>query len=231
MWSAAVVSAIGLALLLVIYRSPPGTAKAPANRFRFDLSKRELGLAVLSGLVWTFYNMGLIVLLTFGPAWLVSIGHGAQSASALISVVSWIILPALPLGALLAERLRRPMPIMNACFALAALCIWALPSVGGSIALLAAIGIIFGPLGGLIMALPGQAAPQQRRALVMGVYFTCYYLGMGIVPGLAGFARDATHNPSAPIYVAGSMLLLASAALVLFRALQSRGAEPGLAKL
>jgi predicted MFS family arabinose efflux permease len=80
------------------------------------------------------------------------------------------------------------------------------------------------------MALPGQAAPPERRALAMGVYFTCYYLGMGIVPGLAGFARDATYSPAAPIYVAGSMLLLASVALILFRALQARSSEPSLAK-
>jgi MFS family permease len=71
-------------------------------------------------------------------------------------------------------------------------CIWTLPTFGGSIAMLAAIGILFGPLGGLIMALPGQAAPQERRALVMGLYFTCYYLGMGVVPGLVGLTRDAT---------------------------------------
>ncbi len=51
------------------------------------------------------------------------------------------------------------------------------------------------------MARPGQGRTAR-------VYFTCYYLGMGIVPALAGFARDASHNPAAPLYVAGSMLLL-----------------------
>ena len=56
--------------------------------------------------------------------------------------------------------------------------------------LLAVIGLIFGPPGGLIMALPGQAAAAERRASAMGVYFTVYYVGMGMVPGIAGFARD-----------------------------------------
>jgi hypothetical protein len=143
MWSAAVASALGLALLLLIYQSPPGLSNLSTSRFRFDLTKRELALSILSGTVWTFYNMGLIV--PFGPAWLVSIGHSPAGAGALVSTVSWVVLPAIPLGALVAERLRQPMLVMHAGFALAALCIWALPAVGGSLALLAAIGIIFGP--------------------------------------------------------------------------------------
>jgi MFS family permease len=223
MWSAAITAAVALAFVALVYRSPPGATKPAEARFRFDLNRRELALAILSGLVWTFYNMGLILLLTFGPAWLVSAGESSASASALISILSWIILPAIPLGAMVAERLRQPMTIMLSCFALAAVCIWVLPSVGGSVALLAAIGIIFGPPGGLIMALPGHAAPQERRALAMGVYFTCYYLGMGVVPGVAGFARDATNNPAAPIYVAAAMLILACVSLLLFRVIQVRG--------
>ena len=78
------------------------------------------------------------------------------------------------------------------------------------------------------MTLPGQAAPQERRALVMGVYFTCYYLGMGVVPALAGLARDATHSAAAPIYVAGAMLVLAFVILLLFRLVLLRSARQDL---
>ena len=53
----------------------------------------------------------------------------------------------------------------------------------------------------------------------------CYYLGMGMVPALAGFARH-TRNPAAPIYVAGAMLVLAGGALLLFCALQIGNAAP-----
>jgi predicted MFS family arabinose efflux permease len=89
----------------------------------------------------------------------------------------------------------------------------------------ALIGILFGPAAGLIMVLPGQAAPAERRALAMGVYFTCYYVGMGIAPAIAGFARDATGSATAPIYVASGMLLGAAAALLGFRLVQKRGAR------
>ena len=228
MWSASLVTAVGLALLLLTYQTPPKGSRAGAKRLRFDLSHRELALSILSGLIWTFYNMGLIVLLTFGPAWLVSVGQDPEKASALVSIVGWILIPATPIGSVIAERLRQPVLITSCCLVIAALAIWALPSIGASVVLLAAIAIVFGLPGGLIMTLPGQAAPQERRALVMGVYFTCYYLGMGVVPALAGLARDATHSAAAPIYVAGAMLVLAFVILLLFRLVLLRSARQDL---
>jgi MFS family permease len=196
----------------------------PAGRLTFNLTPRETALAVLSGFVWAFYNMGFIVLLTFGPAWLIGTGASAAHASAVISLASWIILPAIPIGAYVAERLGHPNFTMLGCCLLAAGSMAALPSVGGSAALIALIGILFGPAAGLIMVLPGQAAPPERRALAMGVYFTCYYVGMGVAPAIAGFARDATGSGAAPIYAGSGMLLVAVAALLGFRLLQKRGA-------
>jgi predicted MFS family arabinose efflux permease len=156
------------------------------------------------------------------------VGQDPEKASALVSIVGWILIPATPIGAAIAERLRQPVLLTSCCLVIAALGIWALPSIGASVLLLAAIAIVFGLPGGLIMTLPGQAAPQERRALVMGVYFTCYYLGMGVVPALAGLARDATHSAAAPIYVAGAMLVLAFVILLLFRLVLLRSARQDL---
>jgi MFS family permease len=179
-------------------------------------------LAALSGFVWAFYNMGFIVLLTFGPAWLIGTGASSSHAGAVISIASWIILPAIPIGAFVAERLGHPNVTMLGCFLLTAAAMALLPSLGDSAALVGLIGLLFGPAAGLIMVLPGQAAPPERRALAMGVYFTCYYVGMGVAPAIAGFARDATRSPAAPIYVGSGMLLVATMALLSFRALQKR---------
>ena len=224
MLSTAALSAFSFLLVLWSYRAPATADKAPP-RLRIDLTRDELALAVLSGLVWTFYNMGFILIVAFGPAWLMARGQGAQGASALMSVVSWVLIPAVPLGAWFAERLQRPLLTMVGCFLFGIAAIWTLPAAGASVALLIFIGLTFGPPGGLIMALPGQAAPPQRRAVVMGIYFTCYYLGMGVAPALAGFARDASGSAAAPIYLAGAMLILATAALIAFRWLQARAAR------
>ncbi|MGN6757514.1 MAG: MFS transporter [Thermomicrobiales bacterium] len=219
MLAAAALSAIAVGLVAAVYPSRQKAALAVA-RLRFDLARRELALALLAGLVWTFYNMGLILVLTFGPAWLIAGGDSPAHASAVISLVSWLILPAIPLGGVIADRAGHPMTTMLSFFALAALAIALLPIVGGAPGLLAAIGLIFGPPGGLIMALPGQAAPAERRALAMGVYFTVYYVGMGVVPGIAGFARDVTNSAAAPLWLAVAMVMLAAVSLIAFRAVR-----------
>ena len=223
-WQAAIgmtaaASAAALLMVVAVYRAPHKPTPA-TTRMRFDLTRRELALAVLSGLVWTFYNMGFILVLAFGPAWLIAGGDSPAHASAIVSTVSWLIIPAIPLGAWLADRAGHPMTTMLSFFCLAAGAIALLPFAGGLLGLLAAIGLIFGPPGGLIMALPGQAAPPERRALAMGVYFTVYYIGMGVVPGIAGFARDATHSAAAPLWLAVAMMLLAAIALLAFRAVR-----------
>ena len=220
-WHAAMLAGAGLSalafvLVLAVYRSrQKPTAGA---RLGFDLARRELALAVLAGSVWTFYNMALILVLTFGPAWLIAGGDTPAHASAVVSLVSWLIIPAIPLGAFAADRAGHPMTTMLSFFALGALAIALLPFVGGAPGLLAAIGLIFGPPGGLIMALPGQAVPPERRALAMGVYFTVYYVGMGIAPGIAGFARDVSHSAAAPLWLATAMLVCAAVSLLAFRA-------------
>lgn len=156
-------SALAFLFVVFFYRAPAGIQNV-VPRLRIDLTWNELSLAILSGLVRTFYNIGFILVLTFGPTWLIAQGHSAQSASATMSVVSWVIIPAVPLGAWFAERLSRPLLTMMVSFLLAVLAVGALPIVGTSLVLLTIIGLIFGPPGGLIMALPGQAAAQQRRA-------------------------------------------------------------------
>src|SRR5262249_261778 len=157
---------------------------------------------------------GFIIVLAFGPDFLIVSGYNALSASATVSAVGWLIIPAISFGAWVAERVGRPDLITLACLFLAVVVIWSLAGVGPSFVLLAAIGLIVGPPGGLIMALPGEAAPPERRAVAMGVFYTCYYVGMGVLPAFAGYVRDLTGSAAAPLWFAGAVILVASATLV-----------------
>jgi MFS family permease len=217
----AVTSAAALVLVAAAYRTP-ALAETKGGTLRFELTGHEVGLATLAGLVWTFYNVGFIAVLAFAPDFLVASGATATAANVVVSVVGWVIIPALPLGAWLAQRIGRTDAVMLGSFLLAAAAIWCIARLGPSIALFAALGLIFGPPGGLIMALPGEAARVERRAVAMGVYYTCYYIGMGVLPALAGYARDATGDPAAPLWFAGTMLIAAGLALLAFRLVQSR---------
>lgn len=82
-------SVLALGLFAAFYRNPtPGQASEAAG-LQFNLTAHEFGLATLAGLVWTFYNIGFIIVLAFGPEFLIASGHTAAAASAIVSTVSW----------------------------------------------------------------------------------------------------------------------------------------------
>jgi predicted MFS family arabinose efflux permease len=225
MYLTAAMSAVALLSVAAFYRSPSSRQSEQARRLRLSLTRRELLLSILAGLVWTCYNIGFIIVPAFGPAFLIAAGSNAETASAIVSTASWVIIPAVPFGAWLAERIGRPTATMIACFLLSACAITAVISVGASVALFAVVGLTFAPPGGLIMALPGEAARPQHRAVAMGVYYTCYYAGNGMLSALSGYARDFSGDAAAPLWFAVAMLVLASAFLLLFEAARFRFAS------
>ena len=109
-----------------------------------------------------------------------------------LSIASWLVIPALPFGAWIAEHIGRPTLTIVVTFPGIAMLIMAIPFTSSYIMLFAAIGIIFGPEGGLIMALPAQVQRKENRAIGMGIFFTIYYVGMGIFPAIAGYTREVT---------------------------------------
>jgi len=219
------ICAIALLLVSTIYTNPPEPpeiVRGPNESSKGKLTPYELWGVVLSGCVWCLYNIAFILPLSFGPEFLVSKGIKLTSAGAIVSLASWLIIPALPLGAWIAERIGRPVTTMVVTFVAIAILTWMIPVTSFYIVIFAAIGIIFGPAGGLIMALPAQVLSKENRALGMGIFFTIYYVGMGVFPAIAGYARDVTGTPAAPLILAGVAILLAVLALVGFRMIQIR---------
>ena len=217
--------AIALLLIATIYTNPPESteiAKASNASSKGKLTPYELRGVVLSASIWCLYNIALILPLSFGPDFLVTRGITLTSAGAIVSLASWLIIPALPLGAWFAERIGRPVSTMVVTFVTIAILIWMIPVTSFYIVLFAAIGIVFGPAGGLIMALPAQVLSKENRAIGMGIFFTIYYIVMGIFPAIAGYARDVTGNPAVPLILAGVAILIAALALTGFRIIQIR---------
>jgi MFS family permease len=214
-------SAVGLALILTVYRPPPDLAVQPMS-FRLQLTPSEWVLSLLSGTIWGLFNVGFILVLTFGPSFLAAEGYGAEHAAAKVSLVSWTILVSLPLGGVLAERLKRPNAIMAGCFLAAAGVIAMLPGPVPSAVLFAAIGLLCGPPAGLIMKLPTEVLKPENRAAGIGLHFSCYFIAMaGLVP-LAGVLLETTQSPSAPLMFAATMLLGATACLAAFMTVRRR---------
>ena len=219
---------IALVLIAAVYSGPPapGAPEATAAVGRsvlFGLSTREFGLASLAGIVWTLYNVGYIIVVSFVPPLLVARGLSAAEAGAATSLASWTLIASVPLGGFLIERSGRPTAIVAVCLVAMGIAILALPFASSSpLVVIALIGLIAGPPAGAIMALPAEVLEVDNRGPGMGVFFTSYYAGMALLPPVAGLSRDLTGDPGAPL-VFGSLLLFATAAtLGLFRALQNR---------
>jgi MFS family permease len=223
MLAGAVTAGACFALVAIFYTRPTRALVTSAERLRITLGRRELILAILAGFVWTFYNVSFISVLAFAPDYLGSQGTSAVAAAATVSLVSWLIIPSLPTGAWLAQRLDHPDLTMVGCCLVVVALIWAIPLWGSSVLLFVAMGLLFGPPGPLIMVLPVEGVRAENRAVGMGIYFTCYYVGMTIALPFAGLARDMTGDPAAPLWLAGAALLIALASLVVFRVIQRSG--------
>ncbi len=217
--------ALALILVAIVYTSPEDMQINGCNvkeKSVQGLSPFEFRGVVLSGCVWCFYNIAFILPLSFGPEFLTTQGLSLAAAGAIVSLTSWLIIPALPMGARLAEQIGHPVTIMVVSFVAIAIVIWIIPLTSSYVLMFAILGLIFGPAGGLIMALPTQVLSNENRAVGMGIFFTVYYIGMGIIPAVAGYIRDVSGNPAAPLWFAGSMILVALLSLIGFRILSIR---------
>lgn len=215
-----VLCAVALLLIALIYSAPPRSDENKAvsgERLPGRLTAYEFRGVVLGGCVWCFYNVAFILPLSFGPEYLITRGVELTAAGAIVSFTSWLFIPALPLGAWMAERIGRPFVTLVVIFITIAVLIMIIPFTSSFSLIFIMLGFVFAPAGGLIMALPAQVLRPENRALGMGIFFTIYYVGMGIFPVIAGYALDLSGNPVAPLILAGVVILLAVVALVGFR--------------
>jgi predicted MFS family arabinose efflux permease len=202
------VTAIGVA---IVYRSPtqigglssppqagPVVARRPTTR--------EFRLICWAGLIWTTYNAGYIIVISFAPDYLTELGFSAAGAGLLMSVITWMLLPTVPFLGAIAERIDRPMLVMALTFAISAAAILAVPVLKLPTPFFVITAIAFAMPAGVIMSLPGAILRPESRAIGTGVFFTWYYAGMAGLPPVAGLARDMTGNAAAPVIVGGLVM-------------------------
>jgi predicted MFS family arabinose efflux permease len=217
MYTAALMALASFVLLVVTYRNPPGTSAASSPGLNLALTRREwLGVSV-AGFIWTTYNVGYIILISFLPELFTARGYSISQAGGVVSFLGWALILSVPLAGYLAERMQRADAFLAGGLLLAGLAAAALPFTPDPIIPFGILAVVVGAPAGLIMALPAQALRPKNRAGGMGVYFTWYYAGMAVLPGLAGLARDLTSSPAAPAFFAAAMMALALAGLAGFR--------------
>ncbi len=209
-----------LGLVAAFYRDAPDAPQATGGAFSIRLTKREWVLAIVAGSIWAVFNVGFILLVNFSPELFTRAGYSLQSAGGIVSLLGWGTIPLVPLAGFAVERVKRPDLFMVAGFVLSSLLTLALPFASAPVAVLLCLVIATSLPAGPIFSLLAPVLSPQNRAVGMGVFFTLFYLGMAILPALAGKFRDVTGDAAAPILFASAMMASGLVLLLVFRTSQ-----------
>ena len=209
-----IASLLAFLLMAALYRDPP---RREARAAGTALAPRDAWLSILAGIVWGLFNASYVVFLSFAPGFLVSRGASVAAAGAVTSLAIWVTLGSVPLGGLLADRMKRPdlLTVVGSLLGMAALLIFPSTTVPALACFL--VGVVAGGPPGAVMALLPKALTPGALTTGLGIYYTVFYLAMTVAPGLAGMLRDITENPAAPIVFAGALIAVPILALAAFR--------------
>lgn len=221
MHATALVGLIALMLTAFLYREAP-RAKAPSDQpSRYGLPQRQLVHMSIVGLAWTLFNASFIIVVSFAPDVLIAHGYEPAAAVSTTSLYMWAAMVSIPLGGRLLEVYGHITLSIIVTLTLGAIATVLIAQGVLPTASFIALGIFVGIPAGALMALSAQAVSPANRGPGLGILYTWYYLGMAVSPALAGWTRDVTAWPGAPIILAAALLLAVIALVQILRFLQT----------
>ncbi len=217
-WVVTGVTVLSLAVFLLSFRANPDIAEMPVSKL-FPNS-REIRLTILIGCVWASVNGAFLIMLGFMPSFLIDNGMTAPEAGFLVSISPLAGMLMVPIGGILADRIKRPALFIyagNSLWALSVLVIipfadWYM-MVG---ALLFVAAMASAPAAGPIVAANAEISRPEVRGTALGIFFTVFYAGSLLAPPLAGWMIDQTGHIDAAIYLMPVILFSGLIAYSLF---------------
>jgi MFS family permease len=216
---------LAVLILVLLFYAPlpapkPAAEKGPARRW--TISRVELGLVLVAGAGWMIWTAGFAVFLGFSPLLLVGRNASVAEAGLLVSLAPWVSLASVPLGGWLIDRTGRPVALITGAALLSALAVAWLGAGGNAVLCILLFGFLRGPCAGGLNSLPNEVLAPASRSTGFGFYFTVYYIGMALLPPLAGYLQDRAGGAEAPVLF-GAALMAATVGFVLaFRLLERR---------
>jgi predicted MFS family arabinose efflux permease len=228
MWLAAEVSVVSMALVWIFYRNPPAleTGEKQSGGLKLNLTRHETILCCLAGCVWSVYNVGFIMMPSFGGTFFISLGFGKVEAAWIVSMSGWLLILLVPVGGYIGARWGHQSLILFFCFAIGIVGMAWIPLASSPVLAFIVTGSIAVLPAGLIVSLPAQVLRPEARGAGMGIFFTMYYLGFATLPEIGGWARDVTGDAGAPIQFGATMFIAATIFLILFLVFKRKFATP-----
>ena len=221
--AATLVCVAAAVLVALVYRAPPAGEARPTARLpnRAKLLGRAGLIPTLAALVWTTYNVGQIIFLTYGPPLLAARGMPLAEGARIVSLSVWIAMITMPLGGFLADRSRHPLRLV----------VFGAAGSGGVDILFAmgadptltclAMSVLIGLPAGSILALPTGAVAREDVTWSLGWFMAVYYVLVTLGQFLAGSIREVTSDQTTVLFGAG-LILATVPCLIPIRALQRR---------
>lgn len=221
LWVVPVLIAAGMALFASFYRPAAPLDHAAAGRGHMSL--RAWAGIVAAGLIWGLYNSALLMIFGFGPTMLTERGWSLEAASSTTSIVLWVIALSVPVGGILADRLRSRDGVLAAGLVLFALVLAVSGQVSWVTPAFILLGLVAGLSAGPIMSLPADFLAPETRGFGMGIFFALYYATIAVAPVIAGRASEALGTTAAAFPTGSAMLLICLALLGGLRAARRIG--------
>ena len=215
-------AACGAALLILAAGyAPPAGAAGRVQSPLSALSRREVTLVSVAGLLWMTVNGAYAVILGFGAETLTERGAAPVAAAGAASLMPGAFLLGLPLGAWIMGRTRAPNLVTVLSLGFGAAAILAVAAGGGGGWFLP-MGLVTSLCVSALAALPSEALREETRSAGLGLYFVFYFVGMAALPPLAGVLGDAAGTAAAPMVLAAAGHLVCLGLLLVFRLSQKR---------
>src|SRR5262249_22929681 len=149
--------------LMALFYLPPSEQSQPPLPTTASISRSDIGLVCIAGLIWMFLNGAYLVMLSFGPAQLIERGMSIVEAGFVVSVMSWVFMFALPAGGYVATRYKVPNLMMVAGLAVSVAVGILIPFVPGPLLAFALFGIAFAAATPVIASLPAEVLEPRNR--------------------------------------------------------------------
>lgn len=214
---AALYCLVSLVLVLTLYRPPPDApVMAKGGTWWNPPDWISLRSVLIACTAWGLFNLGLIMLLSFGANLLVVRGMSILDAGATTSIALWIAILSIPLVGYILERSKSPGLLACLSYVVAAGALVALYLDFWPIVACVVFGIAIGPGPGAIMALPSRVLRPEHRITGLGIFGSWYAVIVGLGPWLAGLLVEAAQTPAAAVLLGAGLFLACIPLMILF---------------